>query len=54
MNEGDQERRTVSPQDYVLGAGEGEHLIHFRDHGQIVIKAGPQQGSTISRWGPSK
>ena len=44
MNEGDQERRTVSPQGYVLGAGEGEHLIHFRDHGQIVIKADSATG----------
>jgi quercetin dioxygenase-like cupin family protein len=40
MNEAGQERRTVSPQGYVLGADEGEHLIHFRDHGQIFIKAG--------------
>lgn len=44
MNEGDQERRIVSPRGYVLGAGEGEHLIHFRDHGQIVIKAGSATG----------
>ena len=44
MNEGDQERRIVSPQGYVLGAGEGEHLIHFRDHGQIVIKADSATG----------
>jgi len=44
MNEGDQKRRTASPQGYVLEAGEGEHLTHFRDHGQIVIKAGSATG----------
>ena len=33
-----------TPQGYVLEAGEGEHLIHFRDHGQIVIKAGSATG----------
>ena len=44
MNESNQELRTVSPQGYVLGAGGGELLIHFRDHGQIVIKAGPATG----------
>jgi quercetin dioxygenase-like cupin family protein len=32
------------PQGYVLGAGEGEHLIHFRDGGQIIIKAGSSTG----------
>ena len=41
MKEVDQES---APRGYVLGAGEGEHLIHFRDHGQIVIKAGPATG----------
>jgi quercetin dioxygenase-like cupin family protein len=30
---------------FVLGASEGEHLIHFRDHGNIFIKAGPANGS---------
>jgi hypothetical protein len=30
MNEGGQKRRTVPPQGYVLGAGEGEHLIHAK------------------------
>ena len=29
----------------VLGAGEGEHLIHFRDHGDIFIKIGAATGS---------
>lgn len=30
---------------YVLGATEGEHLVHFRDHGNIFIKAGSATGS---------
>ena len=29
----------------VLGAGEGEHLIHFRDRGNIFIKIGTATGS---------
>ena len=33
------------PQGYVLGAGEGEHLIHFRDGGNIYIKVDPVKGS---------
>ena len=33
------------PQGYVLGAGEGEHLIHFRDDGNIFIKVDPVKGS---------
>jgi quercetin dioxygenase-like cupin family protein len=32
-------------QGYVLGAGEGEHLIHFRDAGSIFIKVDPVKGS---------
>jgi len=32
-------------QQYVLGATEGEHLIHFRDHGNIFIKVGSGSGS---------
>src|ERR1700736_2216207 len=35
----------AAPQGYVLGADEGEHLVHFRDHGQIFIKAGSATGS---------
>jgi quercetin dioxygenase-like cupin family protein len=35
----------AAPQGYVLGANEGEHLVHFRDHGQIFIKAGSATGS---------
>jgi quercetin dioxygenase-like cupin family protein len=30
---------------YVLGATEGEHLVHFRDGGDIFIKAGSATGS---------
>ena len=30
---------------YVLGPAEGEHLVHFRDHGDIVIKLGSATGS---------
>jgi quercetin dioxygenase-like cupin family protein len=33
------------PQGYVLGAGEGEHLIHFRDGGNIFIKIAPFDGA---------
>ncbi len=31
---------------YVLGAGEGEQLIHFRDQGRVVIAAGAATGSS--------
>jgi quercetin dioxygenase-like cupin family protein len=30
---------------YVLGTTEGEHLVHFRDHGKILIKVGSATGS---------
>ena len=30
---------------YVLGAAEGEHLVHFRDHGDVFIKIAPSTGS---------
>ncbi len=30
---------------YVLGANEGEYLVHFRDHGKIFIKVGSATGS---------
>jgi quercetin dioxygenase-like cupin family protein len=33
------------PQGYVLGAEEGEHLIHFRDGGNIFSKVDPVTGS---------
>lgn len=35
----------ASRQGYVLGATEGEHLVHFRDGGNIFIKASGQTGS---------
>lgn len=37
--------QTAAPEGYVLGANAGEHLIHFRDHGQIFIKVGCATGS---------
>jgi quercetin dioxygenase-like cupin family protein len=30
---------------YVLGPGEGEHLVHFRDGGAVTIKLGSARGS---------
>ena len=39
------EAQTTARQGYVLGATEGEHLIHFRDHGNIFIKVGSATGS---------
>jgi quercetin dioxygenase-like cupin family protein len=36
---------TAAAQGYVLSATEGEHLVHFRDHGNIFIKAGSATGS---------
>ena len=35
----------TDPQGYVLSANEGEHLIHFRDHGNISIRVGSATGS---------
>jgi len=32
------------PQGYVLGAGEGEHLIHFRDARQHLHQSRPHKG----------
>ena len=37
--------QTVAPHGYVLGAAEGEQLVHFRDHGKIFIKVGAATGS---------
>jgi quercetin dioxygenase-like cupin family protein len=36
---------TTSPHGYVLAPAEGEHLIHFRDRGNIFIKLGAATGS---------
>jgi hypothetical protein len=35
----------------VLGADEGEHLIHFRDRGNVIIKFGAATGSTTLAMG---
>ena len=37
--------QSTAPPGYVLGAAEGEHLVHFRDHGNIFIKVGLATGS---------
>ena len=37
--------QTAAPHGYVLGATEGEHLIHFRDGGNVFINVGPAAGS---------
>lgn len=37
--------QTAAPRGYVLGASEGEHLVHFRDQGKILIKIGSATGS---------
>lgn len=39
------EAAAAARQGYVLGANEGEHLVHFRDRGNIFIKAGSATGS---------
>jgi quercetin dioxygenase-like cupin family protein len=36
----------AEPQGYVLGADEGEQLVHFRDQSKIMIKAGSATGSS--------
>jgi hypothetical protein len=46
--------QAAAPQRYVLGATEGEHLVHFRDHGQIFIKVGSATGFDNLALGPSK
>lgn len=38
--------QATAPQGYVLAAGEGEHLAHFADAGEIFIGVGPAAGST--------
>ncbi len=37
--------QAARPQGYVFGPTEGEHLVHFRDHGNIYIKVGSATGS---------
>lgn len=38
--------QAIAPQASVLSATEGEHLIHFRDRGNIFIKFGAATGSS--------
>jgi quercetin dioxygenase-like cupin family protein len=38
--------QTATPQGSLLHAGEGEHLVHFRDHGNIFIKVGSATGAS--------
>src|SRR5262249_13744223 len=45
------EEQTSSRQGFVLGATEGEHLVHFRDRGNIFIKAGAATGSDNLAFG---
>ena len=40
------EAQVVASQAHVLSATEGEHLIHFRDQGNIYIKFGAATGSS--------
>src|SRR4051794_12833379 len=37
--------RAATPQGYVLGPDGGEHLVHFRNPGNIFIKVDPVKGS---------
>jgi quercetin dioxygenase-like cupin family protein len=37
--------QAAAPQGYVLGPTEGEHLVHFRNPGNIFIKVGSATGS---------
>jgi quercetin dioxygenase-like cupin family protein len=39
------EAQTPARERYLLGATEGEHLVHFRDRGKILIKVGSATGS---------
>src|SRR5215472_19128808 len=39
------EAQAAARQGYTLGATEGEHLIHLRNHGNIFIKVGSATGS---------
>jgi quercetin dioxygenase-like cupin family protein len=42
---------STARQGFVLPAGGGEHLIHFRDHGNIFINVGSATGSNQLAWG---
>jgi len=45
---------TAAQHGYALGADEEEHLVHFRDQGEILIKAGAAvpgfRSTDILRW----
>jgi mannose-6-phosphate isomerase-like protein (cupin superfamily) len=41
----------AAPNGFVLGATEGEHLVHFRNPGHIFIKAGEATGSPNLAFG---
>jgi hypothetical protein len=41
-------------QGYVLGPAEGEHLVHFRNPGNIFIKVDPSRGPKIWPLGRSR
>ena len=43
--------QAVARQGYVLPVSGGEHLIHFRDHGNIFIKVGSATGSDQLAFG---
>jgi quercetin dioxygenase-like cupin family protein len=45
------EAQTAALQGYVLNPNQGEHLIQFRDHGNIHIKAGSVAGSDNLAFG---
>jgi quercetin dioxygenase-like cupin family protein len=45
LPQGAAKAQAAAPHGYVLGATEGEHLVHFRDRGNIFIKLGSATGS---------
>ena len=45
MPRGFSETQPTPRQGYVLGPSEGEHLVHFRDRGNVFIKLGSATGS---------
>jgi quercetin dioxygenase-like cupin family protein len=45
LPQGAAKAQAAAPQGYVLGATEGEHLVHFRNPGNIFIKIGSATGS---------
>ena len=45
LPQGTAEAQAAAPQGFLLGAAEGEHLVHFRNPGNIFIKIGSATGS---------